>query len=434
MADVIILSTADWDHPLWTNKQHTALALAEAGHRVLYVESLGLRAPRAGGRDLKRVARRLMRMLRLPRLVAPRVWVWSPMVWPGGQTGCPLALNRLVLRSGLEGMAWWLDFKHWIFWTYNPLTALYLDLQDQQACVYHCVDRIQDQPGMPADRVDIWEQRLSRAAQVVFTTSPELQASHRRWNHHTYFHGNVADFQHFNRALKQPVLPCPDALAACPRPRLLFTGAIDAYKIDLHLLLTLATERPNWSFVLVGPIGEADPNTDVTDLKACSNVYFCGSQPYGDLPAWAAHADVALLPLQLNGYTRHMFPMKFFEYLAAGLPVVATAIPALKDHADVASLCVPDAPNFASAINQALQGRGPAPQERLDRAKGQTYATRTQSMLDLLERLGVLAEAELHNRMKGVIYRVRAPMCPEYTAPLVLMECSQQDMQVVVLI
>ena len=68
MADVIILSTADWDHPLWTNKQHTALALAAAGHQVLYVESLGLRAPRAGRRDLKRIARRLLRMLRLPRL------------------------------------------------------------------------------------------------------------------------------------------------------------------------------------------------------------------------------------------------------------------------------------------------------------------------------------------------------------------------------
>ena len=74
MADVIILSTADWDHPLWTNKQHTALALAAAGHRVLYVESLGLRAPRAGRRDLKRIARRLLRMFSLPSLVAPRVW------------------------------------------------------------------------------------------------------------------------------------------------------------------------------------------------------------------------------------------------------------------------------------------------------------------------------------------------------------------------
>ncbi|MAO87729.1 MAG: hypothetical protein CL822_01970 [Crocinitomicaceae bacterium] len=407
MADIIILSTADWDHPLWTNKQHTALALAASGHQVLYVESLGLRAPRAGRRDLKRIARRLLRMLRLPRLVAPRVWVWSPPVWPGGQTGWPLELNRHLLRRGLQLMAWWLDFKHWIFWTYNPLTALYLDLRGQQACVYHCVDRIQDQPGMPSDRLDVWEQRLSRAAQVVFTTSPELQASHRRWNYHTYFHGNVADFRHFNRALQQPAPSCPEALAACQRPRLLFTGAIDAYKLDLPLLLALAIQRPDWSFILVGPIGEADPSTEVADLKACSNVYFFGSQPYGDLPAWASHADVALLPLQLNGYTRHMFPMKFFEYLAAGLPVVATAIPALQEHADVATLCTPDASSFAAAIDQVLQGQGPSRPQRLQRAKGQTYENRTRSMLDLLERLGVMAEAEQRNPQRSRLHRSR---------------------------
>ncbi len=405
MADVIILSTADWDHPLWTNKQHTALALAQEGHRVLYVESIGLRAPRVGGRDARRILRRLRRMVRLPRQVAPRVWVWSPPVWPGGQSGWSLALNRRLLRSGLEWMAWWLDFKHWILWTYNPLTALYLELSRDQVAVYHCVDRIQDQPGMPSERIDAWEQELCAAVQVVFTTSPDLQASHRRWNHHTYFHGNVADFQHFNRALSQPPLPCPASLEAYPRPRLLFTGAIDAYKLDLALLQTLAMSHPEWSFVLVGPVGEADPSTDVAALQACSNVHLLGSQPYRDLPAWAAHADLALLPLQHNGYTRHMFPMKFFEYLAAGLPVVGTAIPALKSHGDVAWLCDPNPEDFAAAIDQALQGHGQALAQRLARAQEHTYASRTRSMLALLRRVGVLAEAEQGNPQRARRHR-----------------------------
>ena len=390
MADIILLSTADWDHPLWTNKQHTALALAEFGHRVLYVESLGLRAPRAGHRDLNRIIRRFLQMFQLPRPVAPRVWVWSPPVWPGGHIGCPLALNRFLLRIGFACMARWLNFKHWIFWTYNPLSALYFDLQGQYCCVYHCVDRIQDQPGMPAERLDVWEQRLSRAAQVVFTTSPELQASHCRWNAHTYFYGNVADFRHFNRALQQPSLRCPESLSVCQRPRLLFTGAIDAYKVHLPLLLALALQHPDWSLVLVGPIGEADPSTDVADLKACPNVYFCGSQPYGDLPAWAAHADVALLPLRLNGYTRNMFPMKFFEYLSAGLPVVATAIPALAEHGDVAWLCEPQVEAFEQAIQAALAGGGPSLDQRLNRARTQTYQVRTAAMLDVLKERGLL--------------------------------------------
>ncbi len=407
MADFIVLATADWDHPLWTNKQHTALALADQGHRVLYVESLGLRAPRAGGSDLRRICRRVWRMVCLPRQVAPRVWVWSPAVVPGGQSGWPLALNRRLTQCGLEWMAWWLDFKHWILWTYNPLTALYLDMRSHPNSVYHCVDRIQEQPGMPAERIEDWEERLCCAVQVVFTTSPDLQASHRRWNNHTYFYGNVADFQHFNRALDQPSLFCPELLRAIPRPRLLFTGAVDAYKLDLLLLVTLAKTHPAWSFVLVGPVGEADPSTDVGVLRTCPNVSFVGSQPYQDLPAWAAHSDLALLPLQQNGYTRHMFPMKFFEYLAAGLPVVATAIPALRSHSNVAWLCEPDAVAFASAIDRALEGQGPSLSERLASAQAHTYVTRTNSMLDLLRRVGMIAEAEQGNPQRSRFHRSR---------------------------
>jgi len=407
VADIILLSTADWDHPLWTNKQHTALALADHGHRVLYVESLGLRAPRAGGRDALRIFRRLRRMVRLPRQVAPRVWVWSPPVVPGGQSGWPLKLNRQLIQRGVEWMVLWLDFKHWILWTYNPLTALYLDVRKHQSCVYHCVDRIQEQPGMPAERIDVWEERLCRAVQVVFTTSPDLQSSHRPWNHHTYFHGNVADFQHFNRALHQPSLDCPEPLTAIPRPRLLFTGAIDAYKLDLPLVVRLAKLHPDWSFVFVGPVGEADPSTDVGLLKTCPNVHVVGSQPYRDLPAWSAHSDLALLPLHQNGYTRHMFPMKFFEYLAAGLPVVGTAIPALKSHSDVAWLCEPDADAFAFAIDRALQGQGPPRSERLACAQAHTYATRTNSMLVQLRRVGVFAEAERGNPQRSRLHRSR---------------------------
>ena len=83
MADFIVLATADWDHPLWTNKQHTAVSLAVLGHRVLYVESLGLRPPRKGVADLPRILKRLRRVARPPRPVQRGIWVWSPLVLPG---------------------------------------------------------------------------------------------------------------------------------------------------------------------------------------------------------------------------------------------------------------------------------------------------------------------------------------------------------------
>ena len=395
MADFIILATADWDHPLWTNKQHTALSLMAAGHRVLYVESLGIRPPRVGVADRTRILRRLRRLLQLPHQRRERLWVWSPPVLPGAHSGMALQLNRNLLQGGLELVCRWLGFSNPILWTYNPLTTLYLKPKDFAASVYHCVDRIQDQPGMPVEKIEVNEQALSRAVDVVFVTSPDLQATHRCWNPQTHLFGNVADHQHFSRARPgsdHACLEVPSLLRTLSHPRLLFMGAIDAYKLDLSVLLRLAQCHPNWSFVLIGPVGECDPSTDVGALQACSNVHFVGPVAYGDLPNWCAHVDLALLPLQINGYTRHMFPMKFFEYLSSGLPVVATAIPSLVAHGDVAWLCPPKAEAFEQAIAAALAGQGPPLEQRLARASSQTYGVRTSSMLQVLQDLGVLSE------------------------------------------
>ena len=393
MADFVVLATADWDHPLWTNKQHTALTLAAAGHRVLYVESLGIRPPRVGASDRTRIVRRLRRMLQLPCQRQERLWVWSPPVLPGGHSGRALRFNRRLLRGGLELVCRWLGFTNPILWTYNPLTSLYLDPEGFAGSIYHCVDRIQDQPGMPVARIEASEEALSKGVDVVFVTSPHLQVSHRRWNPRTLLFGNVADHSHFSRARLGDTagpLRCPEQLQRIDRPRLIFMGAIDAYKLDLGMLLQLARRNATWRFVLIGPVGECDPSTDVSGLLACPNVEFVGPVAYGDLPSWLAHGDVALLPLQLNGYTRHMFPMKFFEYLSSGLPVVATEIPALEAHADVAWLCPPAVEMFERAIEAALAGAGPSLQQRLERAETQTYEARTASMLEYLERVGLL--------------------------------------------
>ena len=400
MADFVVLATADWDHPLWTNKQHTALTLATAGHRVLYIESLGIRPPRVGAADRTRIVRRLRRMLQVPRQRRERLWVWSPPVLPGGHSGLALCFNRRLLQTGLLLACRWLGFTNPILWTYNPLTSRYLDPEGFAGSVYHCVDRIQDQPGMPVTLIEASEQALSKAVDVVFATSPQLQVCHKRWNPHTLLFGNVADHAHFGRAqLRSSAgsLSCPERLQGIDRPRLIFMGAIDAYKLDLGLLHQLAQRNSAWRFVLIGPVGECDPATDVAGLLGCPNVELVGPVAYGELPNWLAHGDVALLPLQLNGYTRHMFPMKFFEYLSSGLPVVATEIPALEAHADVAWLCPPAVGAFERAIEAALAGAGPSLEQRLERAATQTYEARTASMLSYLERVGLLPGAQFNS-------------------------------------
>jgi glycosyltransferase involved in cell wall biosynthesis len=258
-----------------------------------------------------------------------------------------------------------------------------------RASIYHCVDRLQAQPEMPSERIDLAEKNFCRAVGVVFTTSPELQRSLSSLNPNTHFFGNVADFNHFSRAWKCPSF-CPEKLRNVPAPRLIFIGAIDAYKVDLEALLELAKKRPEWNIVLAGPVGEADPTTNIKQLQDCSNVALVGSVPYEKLPDWLSHADVALLPLLMNDYTKNMFPMKFFEYLAAGIPVVASAIPSLMPFSDAALLVEPDENDFEKAINLALSGHGPSQPERLSLAYRHTYIQRTKSMLNILEDCGLI--------------------------------------------
>ncbi|BEV35536.1 glycosyltransferase [Synechococcus sp. M16CYN] len=391
MADFVVIATADWDHLLWTNKQHTSLSLVANGHRVLYVESLGLRLPRATSADGLRIFRRFWGMLHPPRQVQSNLWIWSPPVLPGGTQGFAITLNRRLLRTGLSLTLRWLGFCNPLLWTYNPLTQLYIDISDFSGSIYHCVDSIQDQPGMPSALIEHGERNLCVAVNLVLTTAPKLQQKLELLNPHTYFFGNVADAKHFGQASESNLL-CPGDLANIRQPRLLFTGALDAYKLDLVMLETLIRNTPQWSYVLVGPVVECDPSTDLSRILTLPNAYVIGAKPYRELPSWLAHSDVALLPLRLNSYTQQMFPMKFFEYLASGCPTVATAIPSLQPHADVALLCAPSAKEFEVAIRQALAGEGPSHTMRLQRASEHTYDQRSRRILKLLTQLGLLPD------------------------------------------
>ncbi|MFW5751188.1 MAG: glycosyltransferase family 1 protein, partial [Planctomycetota bacterium] len=151
--DVVLLSTAEWGNPFWTNKQHVACELARRGHRVFYIDSLGLRRPSASRSDLLRIFRRLARGMKAPRKVRDGILVWSPLVLPLHGNPVVGRLNRLWLERML---ALWLrrfGFRRDWFWTYNPLTTRFLRSGRFGRVVYHCVDEIAAQPGMPAELI-----------------------------------------------------------------------------------------------------------------------------------------------------------------------------------------------------------------------------------------------------------------------------------------
>jgi len=387
MADITLLATADWDHPFWTNKQHVALSLARLGHRVLYIESLGLRGVRAQSSDRQRILRRLRQGLRLPRKVGKNLWVWSPLVLPGVRAAWQMAINRWMFTSGLALVRTWLRLQADWLWTYNPKTLAYLNTTNYQRLIYHCVDDIQAQPGMDSSDLDYWEQALCRRASIVFVTSPALETTRKPFNSATFFLPNVADHDHFSSALDPNVVLPPDFIDI-PTPRIGFVGAISSYKLDLNLIKNLAIIRPDWSIVLIGLVGEGDPETDVSELECLENIYLLGPKSYRDLPAFLKGFDVAILPLRRNAYTESMFPMKFFEYLAAGRGVVSTSISSLQPYHQEALLVEPDVKSFECGIAYLLSVDSP------DKRQGRSlfsaaynYDSRTVKMLEYIRAL-----------------------------------------------
>lgn len=353
--DCILFATADWDTPYWTNKQHTARHLARQGYRVLYIESIGLRAPTVSGRDLSRIWQRLKRGLHPPKLVEPGVWVMSPIAIPFKQHW-PLVrfINQKWLSLRVKLFMLLQVFNTPLIWTYHPFMLGTIEQLSHGSVVYHCVDDLSAIPGIDPVAFSAEERRLLEQCQTVFVTSEVLKEKCLPFNANTHYMSNVADVDHFGKALSTG--PLPADLAEIPSPRIAYIGALSDYKIDFELIHMTAISRPQWHWVLIGEEREGQHNEWVAKLKILGNVHFLGHKSYDELPNYLRGLDVGTLPTLINPYTRSMFPMKYYEYLAAGLPVVSTALEFSKGVA--AGMEVVETPReFEHAIDKQL-GRG----------------------------------------------------------------------------
>ena len=369
--DIVCVGFADWDAELWTNQQHLMSRLARE-NRVLFVESLGLRRPTLAGRDVRRIGRRLARGLAPPR-ERDGLHVLSPLVVPLHGSAAARAANRRILPALVRRAADRLRLRNPILWAYVPQAEALLDVLAPARVVYHCVDDIAAQKGVDAASFRAAEERFARRADLVLASAPALAERMRTLSPRVLYAPNVADTELFATALDPG--PVDAELAALPEPRIVFTGAVTGTKLDLALLGELARARPEWSIALVGPIGLGDPGTDPSALAALPNVHLLGARRYAELPAVLRGAAAAIIPYAINELTASVFPMKVYEYLAAGLPVVATPLPALSGVAEIE--VAPSGGAMATALDRALAADSPSARaERSRAAAGHSWDAR----------------------------------------------------------
>jgi UDP-galactopyranose mutase len=281
-----------------------------------------------------------------PRLEAEQtpegVTVMRPLLPPGVDHG-------LAQRALLDAMLAAEAIVDPLLWYYTPQALSFSAHLTGSVTVYDCMDELSAFHG--ADRsLPLRERALMRRADLVFTGGHSLYAAKRQ--HHKSVHAfpSGVDIAHFAPA--RDGLADPADQASLPRPRLGFYGVIDE-RFDRELLDAVAALRPDWQFVMVGPVVKIDP----ADLPRRPNIHYLGAKTYAALPAYAGNWDVALMPFARNEATRYISPTKTPEYLAAGLPVVSTPIvDVVHAYGGMPGVFIAETPaEFVAAAAQALE-------------------------------------------------------------------------------
>ena len=314
----IICFANDWDCAPLTEK-HIMLRLAER-NRVLWVNSMGNRKTASSVHVVKRIAKKLFDFTKGHRWIQEQLYVFSPIALPFPGSSIARCINQKALKWSLGRVCRRLGFQRPIVWTFHPAPANVVGSPGEAKIIYHCVDDYSEFSGKDKDASLQLERELMTRCEYVIVSSERLYQKKKPYNKKTFLVTNGVDVVHFRKACDHQT-SIPEEMKRLPRPLIGFFGLIADW-IDFDLIRFLALSRPHCSFVLIGKLV-----TDVKLFDGISNVHLLGQKSYDALPRYAKAFDVAILPFVINELTIAANPLRLREYLAAGLPVVSTAIP-----------------------------------------------------------------------------------------------------------
>jgi glycosyltransferase involved in cell wall biosynthesis len=387
----------DWDrHP--STIQHTFRHIATR-YPVIWVNGIGHAVPRLSARHVKRAFEKLGHILRADAAQAPAphavlgggvpASIIYPRVLPWHNIGFVHASNtKWLVRAIKERLASLGLTKPPILVTGSPPSDGVVGRLGELASVYYVLDDFLAFPSYTASMLGPLEKALLDKIDMVVGTAASLTKTKFPRSGRAYHLPQGVNYQHFAEPR-----PLPADLAGLPRPLIGFAGGL-ARACDLPLLGRIADAFPDASIVLIGP--NALDESELAQFRR-PNVHMLGSRPYIDLPGYVQHFDVGIIPYAISQWTVAVDPLKLLEYLAAGLPVVTTAIPEAQKYASHVTVA-PTHEDFIKGIRDALTvDRAAARARGQGLAREHTWERRADAFLalvgDVLAQKGVLQPA-----------------------------------------
>lgn len=275
-----------------------------------------------------------------------------------------------VKRLGISNPILWLSMLH-------PVELIDI-FKPRLTCVL-CYDEVSSSPIFTKSQqmlIKEFEEKLLKRANIVFTTSKRLYNNKIKINPKTYLIPNAVEKEFIDRVN----LPTPDPMEKIKRPRIGYVGKINI-RLDLELIYNTAQNRPDWNWIFIGPIEHGAGKR----LKKIKNVHLLGKMGHFETAKYLKHLDVLTIPFRINEYTKNMNPLKLYQYLASGRPIVSTNLPEIIEFNNAYPGLVYTGSDFIKSIEEGLKENDAGLiKKRLDAAYDNTWEKRAQLILQII--------------------------------------------------
>jgi glycosyltransferase involved in cell wall biosynthesis len=372
--NILFFSIVPWKF-LWSRPQQIVSRLVDRGHNIIFFQNPMYLDPSTLSRNYKENGVFLIKKIR------KNLYIINFLLPPflGKLDFVAKRMGLIIFKLCLKCLHFKPDVA--IFYSYPYIFLLHSLKAMHVKTLYDCPDEFSEFSDVNALKVLKVEEEAFRNCSVIIAVSKKLHSKIRKFNSNCFYIPNAADFKHFNRAMQ--IIEKPFDIINLKRPIIGFIGTIYDW-IDVDLICKLARLHPEYSILLVGPI-----RYGFDRLKKYSNIKLTGSKPYAVLPRYLACMDVCLIPFKINRLTLASNPIKLYEYLAAGKPVVSTALPEVCENASGLVYIAKDSEDFIRKVEKAVKEAESPNRElimrRIKFAKENSWEKRIETIEKLLQ-------------------------------------------------